>query len=168
MLSLSRQKACILLTKVLKCFIIKGVNCQKKEKGVSSMKFIALQPEAEAADKTALEQEYEHAEEFAPARIGDTRFFFKVGRKVWYLPLASITRVFRRVELVNARMGCCNQGIPMESVVICGAEERELAQIRVGSERMSKALLEALSQRCPNAQIGYVRAENQKTAVRYV
>ena len=81
MLSLSRQKACILLTKVLKCFIIKGGNCQKKEKGVSSMKFIALQPEAEAADKTALEQEYERSEEFAPARIGDTRFFFKVGRK---------------------------------------------------------------------------------------
>ena len=168
MLSLSRQKACILLTKVLKCFIIKGVNCQKKEKGVSSMKFIALQPEAEAADKTALEQEYEHAEDFAPARIGDTRFFFKVGRKVWYLPLASITRVFRRVELVNARMGCCNQGLPMESVVVCGADEQELAQIRLATERMGKALLAALKKACPNAKVGYERPEGQETAVRSV
>ena len=147
---------------------MKGGNCQKKEKGVSSMKFIALQPETEAADKTALEQEYEHAEEFAPARIGDTRFFFKVGRKVWYLPLASITRVFRRVELVNARMGCCNQGLPMESVVVCGEGEKELAQIRLASERMGVALLDALKTACPGAQFGYDRPPEQTTAVRQI
>ena len=130
------------------------------------MKFIALQKNAHAADKTALEQEYAAGEDFAPAKLGAERFFFKVGRKVYYLPLRAITRVFRRVELVNARMGCCNQGLPMESVVICGEGEQELAQIRLGSERMGKALLAALEQACPNAQSGYVRDPEQTSAIR--
>ena len=131
------------------------------------MKLIALIPEA-AADESLLLREYEAGEDFTPARPGDVHLFFKAGRKVYYVPYPAITRCFRRVELVNARVGCCNQGLPMESVVVCGAEEQELAQIRVGSERMSKALLEALGERCKNAQIGYVRAADQETAVRYV
>ena len=131
------------------------------------MKFYPLQKDA-ASDAAVLEQEYAAGEDFTPARLGAANFFFKSGRNVYYIPCDAVTRCFRRVELVNARMGCCNQGIPMESIVICGAEEQELAQIRVGSERMSKALLEALGERCKNAQIGYVRSEDQKTAVRYV
>ena len=131
------------------------------------MKFTPLLKEA-AADASALSQEYAEAEEFAPAKLGAAHFFFKVGRKVYYLPLAAITRCFRRVELVNARMGCCNQGLPMESIVVCGAEEQELAQIRFGSERMSKALLAALEKACPQAKFGYERPPEQETAVRTV
>ena len=131
------------------------------------MKFIPLL-KGSAADASALSQEYAEAEEFAPARIGETQFFFKAGRKIYYLPLTEITRCFRRVELVNARMGCCNQGLPMESIVVCGAEEQELAQIRFGSERMSKALLAALEQACPQAKFGYERPPEQETAVRTV
>ena len=133
-----------------------------------NMKFISLQSESEAIEKSALEQEYEQAEDFAPAKIGATHFFFKVGRKVYYLPLTAVTRCFRRVELVNARMGCCNQGLPRESVVVCGAEEQELAQIRLATERMSKALLAALKKACPQAKIGYERPPEQESAVRTV
>lgn len=132
------------------------------------MKFIALQTESAAPEKAVLEQEYESAVDFTPAKIGETRFFFRVGRKVYYISLESITRCFRRVELVSARMGCCNQGLPMESVVVCGEGEKELAQIRLASERMGKALLSALETACPNAQIGYVRAPDQDRAVRQV
>ncbi len=138
------------------------------QKGWYHMKYISLQAESEAVDKAVLEQEYEQAEEFAPAKLGTTYFFFKVGRKVYYLRLAAITRCFRRVELVNARMGCCNQGLPMESVIVCGAEEQELAQIRVATERMSKALLAALKKACPQAKIGYERPPEQDSAVRTV
>ena len=138
------------------------------QKGWYLMKYISLQSEAEAVEKTVLEQEYAQAEDFAPARIGATHFFFKVGRKVYYLPLNAVTRCFRRVELVNARMGCCNQGLPMESIIVCGAEEQELAQIRLATERMSKALLAALKKACPQAKIGYERPPEQESAVRTV
>ena len=131
------------------------------------MKFIPLQG-AQAADEAALAQEYAQAEDFAPAKLGAAHFFFKVGRKLFYIPLSEITRCFRRVELVNARMGCCNQGLPMESVVICGAEEQELAQIRLGTEREGKALLAALQKACPEAKFGYDRPPEQETAVRMI
>ena len=131
------------------------------------MKFTPLLKES-AANPSALSQEYAEAEDFAPAKLGAAHFFFKVGRKVYYLPLSEITRCFRRVELVNARMGCCNQGLPMESVIVCGEGERELAQIRVATERMSKALLAALQNACPQAKFGYERPPEQETAVRIV
>ena len=130
------------------------------------MKFIPLQGQEAAADKAALEREYENAADFTPARIGEEFFFFKVGRRVYYIALAGVTRCFRRVELVNARMGCCNQGLPMESVVLFGSGEQEIAQIRLASERMGKALLSALEKACPNAKIGYERPPEQTTAVR--
>ena len=132
------------------------------------MKFIPLQAQASQAEKAVLEQEYAAAADFTPARVGSERFFFKVGRKVYYLPLTEITRCFRRVELVSARVGCCGQSLPMENVVICGEGEQELAQIHLGSERMGKALLSALETACPNAQFGYVRDPEQKSAVRHI
>ena len=131
------------------------------------MKFLPLEKDL-AGDAAALEQEYASAEDYTPAKLGPAHLFFKSGRKVYYIPYDAVTRCFRRVELVNTRVGCCSQGIPMESVVICGQGEQELAQIRVATERLSKALLEALGARCENAQIGYVRAPDQETAVRYV
>ena len=44
--------------------------------------------------------------------------------------------------------------------------EQEIAQIRLASERMGKALLSALEKACPNAKIGYERPPEQTTAVR--
>ena len=48
------------------------------------MKFTPLLKES-AADPSALSQEYAEAEDFAPAKLGAAHFFFKVGRKVYYL-----------------------------------------------------------------------------------
>lgn len=131
------------------------------------MKFHSALPSYSASDVEALKTEYAAAEDFTPARIGTAHLFFKSGFRMCYLPLDQITRVFRRVEIVNARMGCCNNGLPMESIVICGEEERELVQIRMQTERMSKALLAALEKACPNAESGYVRDPDQKGAIRH-
>ena len=132
------------------------------------MKFVSLQNQSSAVDSAAIEREYTEAEDFTPARIGTEHFFFKSGRKTYFIALAEITRCFRRVELVSARMGCCNQSLPMESVVIFGEGEQELAQIRLASERLSKALLSALEKACPNAKFGYERPPEQTTAVRQI
>ena len=132
------------------------------------MKFIALQESNPAPEKSVLAREYDDAVDFTPARIGEERLFFRSGRRVYYISLGAVTRCFRRVELVNARMGCCNQGLPMESVVVCGEGEKELAQIRLASERMGVALLDALKTACPGAKFGYDRPPEQTTAVRQI
>ena len=87
---------------------------------------------------------------------------------MYYLPLNVIRRVFRRVEIVNARFACCGNGLPMENVVLQGDNELELVQVRMENERISKALLAALEKACPEAESGYVRPPEQKTAVRQV
>ena len=132
------------------------------------MKFISLPDKAVAADGAAMAAEYGEAKEFAPARIGAEHFFFKSGRKVYFLPLGAITRCFRRVEFVDSRMGCCETSMPMESLVVCADDEQEVAQIRMAGERMGKALLAALQEACPNAKFGYDRPSHQTSAIRQI
>lgn len=133
------------------------------------MKFIPLEAMDAVLDMAVLESEYSEGRELAPVRFGSQHFFFKVRRKVYYIPYEKITRCFRRVELVDARMGCCFTALDMENIVICGAEEQELAQIRLsGGERVGKVVLDTLQEKCPNAEIGYVRDPEQKTCFRTV
>ena len=130
------------------------------------MKYTPVLASEQPVEASALKAEYAAAEDFTPARLGEKHLFFRTGLRMSYLPLSAVTRVFRRVEFIGARVGCCENGIPMESIVLCGEGERELVQIRLQSERMSTALLEALEHACPNAEIGYVRDPEQKSAVR--
>lgn len=133
------------------------------------MKFIPLEPMDAVLDMAVLESEYSEGRELAPVRFGSQHFFFKVRRKVYYIPYEKITRCFRRVELVDTRMGCCMTGLDIENIVICGAEEQELAQIRFsGGERIGKVVLDTLQEKCPNAEIGYVRDPEQKTCFRTI
>lgn len=133
------------------------------------MKFIPLDQTNEVLEKETLDNEYRAGRELAPACFGTQHFFFKVGRKVYYIPYEKITRCFRRVELVDTRMGCCMTGLDIENIVICGTEEQELAQIRFsGGERIGKVVLDTLQEKCPNAEIGYVRDPEQKTCFRTI
>ena len=82
------------------------------------MKFRPVLPSDAAADDAVLAAEYASAEDFTPARVGTDHFFFRSGLRMYYLPLSAVRRVFRRVEIVNARVACCGNGLPMESVVL--------------------------------------------------
>ena len=132
------------------------------------MKFIPVLTNARPINAADLKAEYAAAEDFTPARLGQKHLFFRTGLRIGYVPLEAITRVFRRVEFIGARVGCCENGIPMESVVLCGEGERELVQIRLQTERMSTALLDALERACPDAEVGYLRDPEQKSAVRTI
>ena len=132
------------------------------------MKFIPLEQTDENLEKSVLENEYSAGREITPVRFGTQHFFFKIGRKVYYISYEKITRCFRRVEIMDTRMGCCMTALDMENIVLCGAEEKEIAQIRLSGERVGKVVLEALQEACPNAEIGYVRDPEQKTCVRTV
>ena len=132
------------------------------------MKFRPVLPSDTAVDDAVLAAEYASAEDFTPARVGTDHFFFRSGLRMYYLPLSAVRRLFRRVEIVNARVACCGNGLPMESVVLQGDNELELVQVRMENERISKALLAALEKACPEAESGYVRPPEQKTAVRQV
>lgn len=116
------------------------------------MKFIAL--DGAALDAGLLEQDYRGAYQVGNVRLGESTFYFKGWGGVYFIPFTGITRCFRRVELVPARM-CCGRGnLEIENLVIVGQDEQELAQISLPGARAGQALLEMLKQRLPHAAFG--------------
>lgn len=126
------------------------------------MKFYPLTKEVSEA---VLAEEYKAAREIGAAALGETCLFFKVKRKVNYIPYAEITRAFRRVQLVGMKM-CCGKGdLEVENMVICGGpEEQELAMIQLPGARAGVIMLEELEKRVPNIKIGKPTAEKVENA----
>ena len=120
-------------------------------RGEEIMNFYVTTSEV-AAD--VLSAEYKAGREIGPVTLGETCLFFKVKRKVSYVPYADITRAFRRVQLVGMKM-CCGKGdLELENLVICGAEDKELAMIQLPGARAGVIMLEELEKRVAGIQIG--------------
>ena len=105
-----------------------------------------LAPEVVSAD-------YKAGRAIGKACLGEQCLYFRDKLKVYYIPYAEMTRVFRRVELIPATM-CCGKGdFEVENMVIWTAEG-EKAQIQLPGERAGKILLEELTRRAPHAEVG--------------
>jgi len=112
---------------------------------------------------TVLAAEYKAGREIGGVTLGDSCMFFKVKRKVSYVPYSDISRAFRRVQLVGMRM-CCGKGdLEVENIVVCGLDgdgmEKELAQVQLPGARAGLARLEELENRVPGIEIGKPKAE---------
>lgn len=114
------------------------------------MKFYPL---GKTAPDGALQTDHAAGRAIGNVQLGGTYLFFKEKRKVYYIPYGEITRVFRRVMLVQTKM-CCGKGdLEVENLVICG-EAGELAQVQLPGARAGKILLEEVAQRAPHVAIG--------------
>ena len=101
---------------------------------------------------------YKEGREIGKSRLGAKALYFRDKLKVYYIPYEDISRVFRRVLLIPAKM-CCGKGdFEVENIVICSGE-RELAQIQLPGERAGKIMLEDLSKRAPQAEVGKPKDE---------
>ena len=119
---------------------------------MSRMKFNPLT--ATVAADAALNAEYNAGRAIGNVQLGAQYLFFKVKRKVSYVPYADITRAFRRVQLVGMKM-CCGKGdLEVAHLGICGAEAQELAMIQLPGARAGVIMLEELEKRVPGIQIG--------------
>lgn len=101
----------------------------------------------------ALKQEYASGRAVGTLRLGGGVLFFRGGLKTYYIPYEEITRCFRRVMMVPAKL-CCGKGtLPVESLVICGGAG-ELAQIQLPGANAARIVMEELKQRLPHAEFG--------------
>ena len=103
------------------------------------MKFYPL-TDAASADLTA---EYDAAREIGVVRLGTEHLFFRSKRKHYYIPYQHITRFYRRVLMVPAKL-CCGQGSFDVEHLVLEREDRELAQIQLPGTRAAKVLMEEL------------------------
>ena len=115
------------------------------------MKFFSLS--AAAKETEGLQEEYKAGREIGKIHLGETYFFFRSMRKVFYIPYTEIRRYFRRVMLVPAKL-CCGKGeFQIEHLVICG-DTGELAQIELPGTQAAKTLMECMRELAPDAISG--------------
>ncbi len=104
-------------------------------------------------DDTVLNAGYKNAREIGKARLGDDCLFIREKFKTYYVSYNDITRVFRRVVLVPAKM-CCGKGdFEIEHIVVC-TEAGELAQLQMPGERAGKIMLDELAKKASHAAVG--------------
>ncbi len=100
-----------------------------------------------------LQGQYQAGRKIGKVCLGESVFYFRSKRKVYYIPYTAIRRYFRRVMMVPAKL-CCGRGdFQMEHLVICG-EEGELAQIELPGTKAAKILMEELGRLAPDALVG--------------
>ena len=102
-----------------------------------------------AKDEAALEQDYKGAREIGVLRIGEEALFFRARFKTYYIPYRDISRYYRRVLMVPARLCCGRGGVDVESLIVEG-EAGELAQIQLPGTRAAKELMLVLKDRMPD------------------
>ncbi len=110
-------------------------------------------PVTTAAPDAALKADYAAGRSIGNVQLGNTYLFFKEKRKLYYISYGEMTRVFRRVMLVQTKM-CCGKGnLEVENLVVCN-EAGEVAQIQLPGARAGVILLEEVAKRAPHVQIG--------------
>ena len=110
-------------------------------------------PVTTVAADAALKSDFDAGRAIGNVQLGNTYLFFKEKRKLYYIPYSDMTRVFRRVMMVQTKM-CCGKGnLEVENLVVC-AESGEVAQIQLPGERAGKVLLEEIAKLAPHVQIG--------------
>ncbi len=104
-------------------------------------------------DRGRLEKDYQSGRRIGVLSLGEQSLFFRRMMKVWYIDYADVTRYFRRVQLVPAKL-CCGKGdFQIENLVICG-DGRELAMVQLPGLRAAEETMKELKIRIPHAKVG--------------
>ena len=133
-------------------------------------------------DDAVLTDAYKAGHAVGVLRMGNDHLFFRAGLKYYAIPYTDITRCFRRVMQVPARM-CCGKGnFQIENLVVCGAAdaapdsstdaadgrnadrtaEVELAQIQLPGVKAARLLMEELKEKIPHAAFSAPAPEPEK------
>ncbi len=99
-------------------------------------------------DEKLLQEEYRSARGIGVVSIGATCLFFRRGLKTWYIPYSDITRFYKRIELVPAKM-CCGKGEFEDASLVIRTGEKELEAIALPDNRAAKILMEVLKEKMP-------------------
>ena len=115
-------------------------------------------------DEAALKNNYKNAHEIGVLRIAEECVFFRSGLKTYYIAYPDISRFFRRVQSVPAKL-CCGRGtFEIENLVLMSGD-KEIAQIQMPGERAGKAAMAELREKLPGIPDRTISSESRDTAV---
>ncbi len=99
----------------------------------------------------AMEIEYKAAREIGIVRTGTETLFFRRKLKTYYIPYSEITRLYRKVYLVPAKMCCGSGDLAVENLIVC-TPAGQAAEIQLPGTRAAKILIEELKKLVPHAE----------------
>lgn len=116
------------------------------------------------ADPALLRQEYDSGRAIGVIRLGKEHLLFKKMWKVYYMAYTDMDRVFRRVQLVPAKL-CCGKGeFQIENLVLCH-DENEVAMIQLPGLKAAEALMAELKKRAPHARFGKPETREEESTI---
>lgn len=123
------------------------------------MKFCSLT--STAAERDSLAAEFKNGREIGIVKLGETCLFFRRKLRVYYVPYTEVSRAFRRVMSVPAKM-CCGKGeFIIEHLVIC-VGDNEVAQIQLPGTKAAKILMDELKEKMPDAIFSSLKSDSDK------
>ena len=105
-------------------------------------------PVTDNLDENILSQEYKAARGIGAVSIAENCLFFRKGLRTYYIPYEDITRFYKRIEMIPAKM-CCGRGDFEEASLVIRTEDKELDAIGLPDNRAAKILMDVLRQKMP-------------------
>ena len=110
-----------------------------------------------------MEAYYKSGREIGIIRLGENALFFRRRMKVYYILYNEITRCFRRVMSIPAKL-CCGKGEFVIENLVVYAGDKEVAEIQLPGTKAARILMEELKEKAPHAQ--FSRPEEKQDNVK--
>lgn len=99
----------------------------------------------------AVDRDYEAAAPFARIRVGDKFLFYKGLLKWNYISLTEAVRIYRRMEEVRGKTGCCSNDFSIHTLIVA-LKTGDVMEIKIGEglyRHEPELLMEELKKRHP-------------------
>jgi hypothetical protein len=90
-------------------------------------------------------------------KINETTLEYKKGFKWYEIPYSDITQAYLRVEEVQGRLCCGVANFDLYFLMLKN-KQNDLLKVETSSQEITKQMLEELSKKNPEIEIGYKRA----------
>ena len=115
------------------------------------MKFIPLDEITSDLNAGQLETDCKNAHQIGSISLGQHCLYLKKLFKTYYIPYSKITRAYRRVFLVPAKMCCASGNLEVQSIVL-ESSKGEIANVNLPGEKAVQILMEELKEKAPAAE----------------
>lgn len=115
------------------------------------MRFIPLDGITSDLSSNQFKTDFKSAHQIGSICLGQHCLYLKKLFKIYYIPYPKITRAYRRVFLVPAKMCCASGNLEVQSIVI-ESVKGELANVNLPGERAVQILMEELKEKAPGAE----------------
>ena len=106
-------------------------------------------------------QDFKAALAYGKVKLGENYIFWKKGLSWQYVSMDEIRRVYRRVEAVDTKLGCCNVNFDIQKLVIELQDDTSYELlISEGNPKEAEALYAALQAQRPTLLFGKTKGGN--------